>query len=134
MTLGLALSAVLIVSATTDTQGQLPGGDNPNMYRIGGGHRDGPSVFARANYSQMKPLKEGVVDFQHFHTYEEATAILRMWAKQYPDLVDLYSAGKSLEGREIWQITLTNKKTGRHTDKPARSRASRRRCTSPIIC
>ncbi len=119
MTLGLALTAVLVWGATPDTQVQLPGGDNPNMYRVGGGHRDGPSVFARTNYTQMKPLKEGEVDFQHFHTYEEATSILRKWAREHPDLVDIYSAGKSLEGRDIWQITITNKKTGRHTDKPA---------------
>jgi len=119
MTLGLALAAALVWGATTDTQVQLPGGDNPNMYRVGGGHRDGPSVFARTNYTQVKPLKEGEVDFQHFHTYEEATSILRKWAREHPDLVDLYSAGKSLEGRDIWQITITNKKTGRHTDKPA---------------
>jgi hypothetical protein len=119
MTLGLALTAALVWGASADTQVPLPGGDNPNMYRVGGGHRDGPSVFARTNYTQMKPIKEGEVDFKHFHTYEEATSILRKWAREHPDLVDIYSAGKSLEGRDIWQITITNKKTGRHTDKPA---------------
>jgi len=119
-TLGLALGAVLAWTATTGTQGQqLPGGDNPTMYRVGGGHRDGPSVFPRTNYTQMKPLVEGQVDFQHYHTYEEATAILRKWEREHPDLVEVYSVGQSLEGRQIWQMTLTNKKTGRHTDKPA---------------
>lgn len=106
-------------SVQTSTQAQLPGGDHPGMYKIGGGHRDGPSVFARTNYSQVKPLKPGEVDFQHYHTYEEASAILRMWAQRYPELIELYSVGQSLEGRQIWQMTLTNKKTGRHTDKPA---------------
>lgn len=119
MTVSAALAAVLVWGATADMQMPMAGGDNPTMYRVGGGHRDGPSVFARTNYAQVKPLKAGEVDFQHFHTYEEATEILRMWAKQHPDLIDLYSVGKSLEGRDIWQITLTNKKTGRHTDKPA---------------
>jgi hypothetical protein len=118
-TVGLAVGAALVWPATTDTQGQLPGGDNPAMYRVGGGHRDGPSVFPRTNYVQVKPLVEGEVDFQHYHTYEEATAILRKWEREHPDLVEVYSVGKSLEGREIWQMTLTNKKTGRHTDKPA---------------
>jgi hypothetical protein len=119
-TVGLVVAAVAMWGAPTRTQqAPMPGGDNPNMYRVGGGHRDGPSVFARSNYAQVKPLQEGQVDFQHYHTYEEATAILRRWAQQYPDLVDLYSVGQSLEGREIWQMTLTNKKTGRHTDKPA---------------
>jgi hypothetical protein len=89
------------------------------MFRVAGGHRDGASAFPRVNYPQLRPLKEGEVDFQHFHTYEEATMLLRKWAQAHPNLVDLYSVGTSLEGREIWQITITNKKTGRHTDKPA---------------
>ncbi len=118
-TIGLAVGAALVWPTTTDTQVQLPGGDNPTMYRVGGGHRDGPSVFPRTNYTQVKPLVEGEVDFQHYHTYEEATAILRKWEREHPDLVEVYSVGQSLEGREIWQMTLTNKKTGRHTDKPA---------------
>ena len=88
-------------------------------YRVAGGHRDGVSVFQRVDYAQVKPLKDGEVDFQHYHTYEEATALLKKWAAAHPDLVELYSVGQSLEGREIWQITITNKKTGKHTDKPA---------------
>jgi hypothetical protein len=99
------------------TQGKA--GNDGKMYRVGGGTRDGASAFPRVEYPQMKPLVPGQVDFKHFHTYEEATEILRMWARQYPDLIELYTVGQSLEGREIWQMTLTNKKTGRHTDKPA---------------
>jgi len=38
---------------------------------------------------------------------------------KYPDLVDLYEVGKSYEGRPIIQITITNKKPGKDTDKPA---------------
>jgi hypothetical protein len=99
------------------TQGQSgPGG---NMYRVGGGARDGVATFPKVDYEQMRPLVRGQVDFKHFHTYEEATEILRKWAREYPDLIELYTVGQSLEGREIWQMTLTNKKTGRHTDKPA---------------
>jgi hypothetical protein len=89
------------------------------MYRVGGGHRDGPSAFPRVDYEQLRPLKDGELDFAHYHTFEESTALLRMWAERYPDIIDLYSVGHSLEGREVWQITITNKKTGPHTDKPA---------------
>ena len=91
----------------------------PTPYRVEGGARDGVSVFDRTSYSQIRPLVEGEVDFKHFHTYEEATALLKKWASAHPDLVELYAVGQSLEGREIWQITITNRKTGRHTDKPA---------------
>jgi len=34
-------------------------------------------------------------------------------------LLDLYVVGQSFEGRDIWQATLTNKETGKDTDKPA---------------
>lgn len=88
-------------------------------YRVGGGARDGASNFPRVEYPQVKPLKEGEVDFQHYHTYEEATALLKQWAAAHPEIVELYSVGQSLEGREMWQVTITNKKTGKHTDKPA---------------
>ena len=112
---GLAVWTMTGVAAI----GQEPPGGDGALYRVEGGRRDGASVFPRANYAQMKPLREGEVDFKHYHTYEEATALLRMWAARYPDLVQLYSVGQSLEGREIWQITITNQRTGKATDKPA---------------
>lgn len=108
------LTALLVVSLSTALASQ-----SPSIYRVGGGQRDGVSSFPRVDYPQVKPLKEGELDFQHFHTYDEATALLKKWAAAYPDLVELYSVGESLEGRTIWQITITNKKTGKHTDKPA---------------
>lgn len=90
----------------------------PAVHRVAG-VRDGVSVFPRVDYPQLKPLRAGEVDFQHYHTVEETVALLKMWAQKYPDLVDLYSAGQSFEGREFWQVTITNKKTGKDTDKPA---------------
>ncbi|MGG1660854.1 M14 family metallopeptidase [Brevibacillus sp. NRS-1366] len=70
-------------------------------------------------YPETKPKKAGTFDIQHYPLYDEVLYWLETWAKQYPGLVELYSAGKSLEGRDIWQITITNKKTGSATDKPA---------------
>jgi hypothetical protein len=88
------------------------------MHRVGGA-RDGASAFPRVDYPQVKPTKPGEIDFAHFHTYDETVSLLRAWAAKYPELVDLYSVGQSFEGREIWQITIANKKTGKHTDRPA---------------
>ncbi len=88
------------------------------MHRVAG-VRDGISVFPKVDYAQLKPLAAGEVDFKHYHSYEETAALLKMWAAKCPDLVDLYSAGQSFEGRDIWQLTITNKKTGKDTDKPA---------------
>ncbi|KAI9549565.1 putative carboxypeptidase A2-like [Daphnia sinensis] len=47
-----------------------------------------------------------------YHWYQK-------WATQFPDLIDLYVVAESFEGRPILQMTLTNKKTGKDTDKPA---------------
>ena len=44
---------------------------------------------------------------------------MEKWAEEYPDLVDLYEVAQSYEGRPILQMTVTNKKTGKATDKPA---------------
>ncbi|MCX6551534.1 MAG: M14 family metallopeptidase [Acidobacteria bacterium] len=95
------------------------GGRPPAPTHRVAGVRDGVSIFPKVEYPQLKPLKAGEVDFKHYHSYDETVALLKMWAAKYPDLVDLYSAGQSFEGREIWQITVTSKKTGKDTDKPA---------------
>jgi hypothetical protein len=91
----------------------------PTKAYIVGGVRHGASFFPRANYAAVKPKTPGVMDFAHYHTNDEVNAFLAQWAKDYPQLVDLYSVGKSFEGRDIMQITLTNKATGKDTDKPA---------------
>jgi hypothetical protein len=90
----------------------------PEMHRVGG-QRDGASAFRKVDYPQLKPLNPGQLDFQHFHTYDETVSLLRQWAEAHPEIVELYSAGQSFEGRELWQFTITNKKSGKHTDKPA---------------
>ncbi len=86
---------------------------------IVGGVRNGASFFPRVDYPETRPLVPGQMDFKHYHDADEVLSFLRQWEKEYPDLVALYSVGKSFEGRDIWQITITNKKTGRDTDKPA---------------
>ncbi|MCY3777996.1 MAG: M14 family metallopeptidase [Candidatus Aminicenantes bacterium] len=87
-------------------------------YRVGG-KRDGPSFFPRVHYPEVEPLKEGELDFRHYPTYGEIHGFLRKWAREYPQILELYSVGRSFEGREIWQVTVTNRETGNDTDKPA---------------
>jgi hypothetical protein len=116
----LLVSAALAAPAAAQAPSTPePAAKKKETYRVMGGARDGVSVFDRVVYPELLPEKAGVYDPRHYHTYEESIELLKAWAVAYPDLVDLYSVGKSLEGREIWQITITNKKTGKHTDKPA---------------
>src|SRR5512142_1532143 len=116
LVMAVVFAAVLIIGLT----GQDFGGRDrspsklPPTYTVGG-IRHGISYFPKAAYDFTKPKKEGEIDFAHYHTYDEVIAILRKWAADYPNLVDLYSVGKSFEGRDIWQITITNKATGKDT-------------------
>lgn len=55
----------------------------------------------------------------HYVNHEELSRLVKQMAEEYPEFVDLEIAGKSREDREIWAVTLTNKKTGSHASKPA---------------
>lgn len=117
-----ALTAGVAIGASALLQAQAPAPAAPEkprpMHRVGGA-RDGASAFARVEYAQVKPKAAGEIDFGHYHTYDETVTLLREWAARHPDLVELYSVGQSFEGREIWQITIANKKNLKHTDRPA---------------
>ncbi len=83
------------------------------------GTRDGNSMFPLTHYKEMQPRQWGVMDFQHYHTTAELNYWMQRWAKERPEIVELYQVGTSFGGQPIWQLTLTNKKTGKDTDKPA---------------
>src|SRR5436309_13815603 len=59
------------------------------------------------------------IEFNRYYRYDELTSLLNAYATEFPDLVEVSSIGKSHEGRDIWLVTATNKKTGAATDKPA---------------
>lgn len=42
-----------------------------------------------------------------YHKYDELTKLLKVINKKHPDLTRLYSIGKSVEGRELWVMHLT---------------------------
>ncbi len=55
----------------------------------------------------------------HYHKYEEIVSFLYRCEKDYPDLVEVISLGKSYEGRDIRGCIITQKNTGAHHLKPA---------------
>jgi murein tripeptide amidase MpaA len=59
------------------------------------------------------------IDHSRFYRYDDLIALLRAFATERPELVELSFIGKSYEGRDIPLITLTNAKTGAARDKPA---------------
>jgi hypothetical protein len=109
----LALVVVAVTSAAAQSA------DTARKVLVIPGQRDGASVFPLTNYKEVKPLVEGQMDFKHYHTSAEIEWWMQKWAREHPEFVELYKVGKSFGGRDLWQLTFTNKKTGKHTDKPA---------------
>lgn len=99
--------------------GPFPMPDTTKRMWIVPGERHGPSAFPMTHYEQVRPKQPGVMDFEHYHTSEEIEWWMRKWAHEHPEFVELYKVGESFGGRPIWQMTLTNKSTGAHTEKPA---------------
>ena len=109
--------ALLLVTTASFLPAQTR--DTASRVWVAPGMRAGASVFPRVNYPETRPLKWGEIDWQHYHTNDEINYFLRLWAERHPDIVQLYQVGESFGGVPIWQLTLTNRKTGKDSDKPA---------------
>lgn len=57
-------------------------------------------------------------DFGKYPLYGELVEMLHSFHEAYPKLTELYSIGKTLQGRDLWTMELTNKDTGAGGDKP----------------
>lgn len=79
--------------------------------------RFAPKLVTSHPYSFPTTVEKGdIVDFpskdSKYHTYEEMLAELQTLARNYADITELFSIGKSLEGRELWALKIsTNKET-----------------------
>jgi hypothetical protein len=58
-------------------------------------------------------------NWDFYHNTAEAYALLHGWAREFPDLTNLYSIGETLEGTPLLVLEITNKQTGDASDKPA---------------
>lgn len=83
------------------------------------GERHGVSFFKKHYFKEVQYQVGEKLTFDIYHSPDVMYAWYRKWAEQYPNIVELYEVAKSYEGRPILQMTITNKKTGKHTDKPA---------------
>ena len=59
------------------------------------------------------------IQFNRYYRYDELTELLKAYVAEFPNLVEMSSIGKSHEGRDIWLMTVTDKSTGAHGEKPA---------------
>jgi hypothetical protein len=63
--------------------------------------------------------KAPAADFNRLHTFEEMVELLKGYASAYPKWTKLESIGKSIQGRDLWMLTITNPATGSDLSKPA---------------
>ncbi|NVJ87434.1 MAG: peptidase [Algoriphagus sp.] len=83
------------------------------------GERHGPSFFKKEVFPEVEYTPGEQLTFDSYHTVEVMYHWYEKWAQDFPEITDLYVIGYSFEGRPIYQMTITNKKTGKDTDKPA---------------
>jgi hypothetical protein len=59
------------------------------------------------------------ISWKHYYSYAEWTKIIHDLQKQYPQLADISSIGKSRMGRDQYLLTITAKSTGKPEEKTA---------------
>jgi len=82
------------------------------------GMRHGVNYFPWVKLANVQYETREDLSFNSYHSLDVIYDWLEIWAEKYKDLVELYEVGKSYEGRPILQITVTNRKSGKDTDKP----------------
>lgn len=92
---------------------------DPDVYVLESLGRHGPSHFPRVQHPEVEYEAGDALTFDRYHTVDVMYTWLERWAERYPEIVELYQVGTSLEGRPIMQVTLTNRATGPATEKPA---------------
>ncbi|SEL91547.1 M14 family metallopeptidase [Parapedobacter koreensis] len=119
-----SITLFLLVFFSFLTRGQRslevwPESDTTTTFYTVKGERSGISYFKKHQFEEVEYVPKGTLTFDKFHTPDVIYHWYKKWADQYPDLIDFYEVARSFEGRPIYQMTLTNKKTGKDTDKPA---------------
>jgi hypothetical protein len=94
------------------------GEKSSGIYTVAG-TRHGVSFFPKVEFKSVQYIAADTLSFDRYHSADVIYTWMKRWAEKYPELIDLYEVGKSFEGRPIYQMTFTNKKTGKDTDKPA---------------
>ncbi|WP_026944721.1 M14 family metallopeptidase [Algoriphagus marincola] len=96
-----------------------PEKDSKGKYYTVSGERHGPSFFKKEVFPEVEYTPGDQLTFDKYHTVDVMYHWYEKWAAAFPEITDLYVIGYSFEGRPIYQMTITNKETGKDTDKPA---------------
>jgi hypothetical protein len=96
-----------------------PESDSDTLWYTVRGERQGISFFRQIHYPEVEYKAKDKLLFDRYHTMDVMTEWLMRWVAAYPSILEVYIVDESFEGRPIIQATLTNKNTGKDTDKPA---------------
>lgn len=96
-----------------------PEQDKKSKFYTISGERHGQSFYKKHHFPEVQYDPAETLTFDIYHTPDVMYHWYKVWAEKYPEITELYEVAKSFEGRPILQMTITNKKTGKHTDKPA---------------
>ncbi|NMC40541.1 MAG: peptidase, partial [Bacteroidales bacterium] len=109
------LSVLISVAGYSQQPAQRQGGKE--NYTLSG-QRHGANFFPAVKYNEVEYSAGDSLTFDRYHTVDVINEWLRRWAEKYPDIMDLYEAGRTYENRPVYQVTISAKKHGRDTDKP----------------
>ncbi|RMF73765.1 MAG: peptidase M14 [Planctomycetota bacterium] len=76
------------------------------------------SAAARAQQDAYEIRSKVDIAWNRLHDYDEVVQLCQKLVAAYPELLTMESIGKSVEGRDMWALTLNIKKTGPHDSKP----------------
>lgn len=76
----------------------------------------GGRLWAQEGYQIPSKVQ---IAWDRLYNYDEVVKICQELVAAYPDLLKMQSIGKSVQGRDMWLITLNVDKTGPDTAKPA---------------
>jgi hypothetical protein len=121
----LLLTGIILMSSALFSQTNSRQLNDPGKYKEPGkeiytvwGQRHGISFFPKEVLNNVQYSAGDSLIFNNYHSEQVIIYWLRKWAETYPEIIDLYEVGQSFEGRPVYQLTMTNKKTGKDTDKP----------------
>src|SRR5262245_38795911 len=74
------------------------------------------AAFPASAAAVLRP--DGSVDWTKYHNSDDAETLLREIVAKHPDIAKMYSIGRSLKGKELWLLELSNRKSKPAEDKP----------------
>ncbi len=74
---------------------------------------------ASARRAALYPPPKVPLAFNRLYDDRELAAALRALVKAYPEILSIKSLGKSVEGRDLWCVTINDPATGTDRSKPA---------------